>query len=88
MTLCGELSPDVELRPRELSGFWQGFDYVSVRVGEVHIAYDLQLICEESTVRGEFVREVLRQDISEEDKRRTIETGLRALEGRNDLEVS
>jgi exonuclease SbcD len=88
MTLCGELSPDVEFRPQELAGFWQGFDYVGVRVGELHIAYDLQLICEESTVRGEFVRDVLSQDISEEDKRRTIETGLRALEGRDDLEVS
>lgn len=88
VSLCGELSPDVEFRPRELSGIWSGFDYVSVCVGDLHVAYDLQLIGAESTVRGEFVRQVLAQDVCDEEKRRTIETGLRALEGRQDLEVS
>jgi hypothetical protein len=53
----------------------------------IHAAYDFDLISQEETVRGEFVREVTGQDMPEDEKRRIPTTGLRALDGRDDLEV-
>lgn len=88
LTLSGELSADIDLRPRDLSGVDAALDGVHVAVGDVNIAYDVESIRAEQTVRGEFVREVLQQDIPEDDKRRILVTGLRALDGRDDLEVS
>ncbi len=87
VTLSGETSKDIDLRPRELSSVDWGLDSVLVEVGDVNIAYDLEQIREEPTVRGEFVREVSNQDIPEEEKQRILITGLRALDGRDDLEV-
>ena len=58
-----------------------------VEVGDLQAAYDLDMISQEETVRGEFVREVIGQDLPEDDKRRILATGLRALDGREDLEV-
>ena len=87
VTLSGEPSEDIDIRPRELSSVDWGLDSVLVEVGAVHIAYDLDLIREEQTVRGEFVRDALNQDIAEDEKRRILVTGLRALDGRDDLEV-
>ena len=88
LTLSGELSADIDLRPRDLSGVDTALDGVHVAVGDVNVAYDVESIRAEQTVRGEFVREVLQQDIPEDDKRRILVTGLRALDGRDDLEVS
>ena len=87
VTLSGELSADVDLRLRDLSTIDSGLDSVLIQAGTVHIAYDIESIREEQTVRGEFVREVSEQDLSEEEKRRILVTGLRALDGRDDLEV-
>ena len=88
VTLSGELSADVDFRPRDFSTIDDGLDSVLVEVGPVHIAYDFESIREEQTVRGEFVREVSEQDLPEEEKRRILVTGLRALDGRDDLEVT
>ena len=87
MTLSGEPSEDIDLRPRELSLVDYGLDSVLVEVGDVNDAYELELIREEQTVRGEFVREVMDQDMPEGEKRRILVTGLRALDSRDDLEV-
>ena len=87
LTLLGEPSEDIDIRPRELSSVDWGLDSVLVEVGAIHLAYDLELIREEQTVRGEFVREVSNQDIPEDEKRRILVTGLRALDGRDELEV-
>ena len=87
VTLSGETSEDIDLRPRELSSVDWGLDSVLVEVADVNIAYDLDMIREEPTVRGEFVREVSNQDIPEAEKRRILVTGLRALDGRGDLDV-
>jgi hypothetical protein len=52
------------------------------------VAYDLEVIKQEQTVRGQFVRDVLDStDLSKEERHRVIVVGLRALEGRSDLEV-
>ena len=87
VTLSGEPSADIDIRPRELSSVGWGLDSVLVEVGNINSAYDLELLREEQTVRGEFVREVSSQDIPEDEKRRILVTGLRALDGRDDLEV-
>ena len=88
VTLSGELSTDIDFRPRDLSTVDSGLDSALVEVGTVHISYDLEWIRGEKTVRGEFVRAVWEEDLSEEEKRRILVTGLRALDGRDDLEVT
>ena len=88
MTLSGELSADIDFRPRDLSTIDCDLDSVLVAVGTVHIAYDFESIRDEQTVRGEFVRKVSEQDLPEEEKRRILETGQRDLDGRDDLEVT
>ena len=86
--LSGEPSEDIDIRPGELSSVDWGLDSVLVEIGDVNSAYDLDLIREEPTVRGEFVRDLSNQDIPEDEKRRILVTGLRALDGRDDLEVA
>ena len=87
VTLSGELSIDVGLSPYDISTVSSELDSVLVEVGILNSAYDLELIREEQTVRGAFVREVSNQDIPEDEKWRILVTGLRALDGRDDLEV-
>ena len=88
VTLTGDLSADIDFRPPDLSTIDSGLDSALLEMSNLHIAYDLESIREEQTVRGEFVREVWEQDLPEEEKRRILVTGLRALDGRDDLEVT
>ena len=50
--------------------------------------YDLDTILAEPTVRGQFVRDAIAGIEDEDLRRRVIVTGLRALDGRSDLEVA
>ena len=63
------------------------FDAVQIRIGTLTSAYDFEAIAEDRTVRGQFVRDVNDADLSQDERRRVLTTGLRALEGRSDLEV-
>jgi hypothetical protein len=88
LTLFGELAPDVELHPgdfAELVGTLDGCPVV--RFDSVSVGYDLAAIAQEPTVRGQFVRDVQAAHLSDEERRHVIITGLRALDGRDDLEV-
>ena len=85
--LNGELAPDIDFRSGDISLVSTGLESLVVEVGGLHAAYDFDLISQEETVRGEFVREVTGQDMPEDEKRRIPTTGLRALDGRDDLEV-
>jgi hypothetical protein len=58
-----------------------------VRYGAVRVAYDLQQIRNEQTVRGEFVRNVLASGLASDEQQQVLITGLRALDGHRDLEV-
>jgi DNA repair protein SbcD/Mre11 len=88
VTLRGEVSPDVEVdvgglrRPPQVDAW-------VVRIGLITYAYDLVALAQESTVRGEFVREVqAAAELTEDDRRRVLVTGLRAFDRRRqDLEV-
>lgn len=88
LTVEGELPPEVELHLDDLGTVAPHLDAVVVRRGRLHVAYDLDTIAAENTVRGQFVRDVLEAPGLDEDKReRTIVIGLRAFDGRDDLEV-
>jgi exonuclease SbcD len=88
LTLAGELAAEIDLRPSDFDRSAPWMDAVVVRAGSIRPAYDLDSIAQQATVRGEFVREVLHADLPEEERRRILITGLRALDGRDDLEVS
>lgn len=87
VTISGELAPEVDLGLSDLERVADWVDCVVARPGALTIGYDLEAIREESTVRGEFVADVLSSDLPEDVRRKVIVTGLRALEGRSDLEV-
>ena len=88
LTVEGELQPAVDLRWSDLRDALRGaFDAVQVRVGALRAAYDLEGIRREPTVRGQFVRDVLAAGLPEGEVRRVLAAGLRALEGRTDLET-
>jgi hypothetical protein len=55
--------------------------------GGLTVAYDIERIAAEKTVRGEFVRQIMQSQMTEDQQRRVIITGLRAFAGRDDLEV-
>lgn len=89
LTLRGEIDSSVELDPQLLQEERQDLDALVIRSGAVRFAYDLDWLADEQTVRGQFVRDVQdAADLSDEDRRRVLITGLRALEGRRDLEVA
>jgi hypothetical protein len=62
-------------------------DGLVVRSGALHVAYDLEAIGGQATVAGEFVREVNAADIPPDLRYHILITGLRALDGRRDLEI-
>lgn len=93
LTVQGELDPDVDLHAAtDLTstslGVADRVPVVVVRRGALRVAYDLDTLQTEQTVRGQFVRDVLEAGLDPEDTRRVITTGLRALDGRDDLEVA
>jgi DNA repair protein SbcD/Mre11 len=87
VTLTGELQPSVELDLAALERLGAHLDGIVVRVDALTVPYDLHALAQETTVRGQFVRDA--QRIADpERRRRVVLTGLRALEGRADLEVA
>jgi DNA repair protein SbcD/Mre11 len=90
VTLQGEVAPEVDLRLQDISELSvPSLDAIVPRLGTVSVAYDFERLAEEPTVRGQFVRHVVAAtELSDEQRRRVLVTGLRALDGRRDeLEV-
>jgi DNA repair protein SbcD/Mre11 len=87
LTLVGELRPEVDLRAPDLTDAAPWMDLVVARFGALQTGYDLETLAQEQTVRGQFVRDVGAADLAEDVRRRVLITGLRALDGRDDLEV-
>ncbi len=89
VTLCGELAPAVDLDLGVLGADRARLEFLTLRTGDIRTGYELDAISSEATVRGEFVRAVRAgADLDEEEQFRVIVTGLRALDGRTDLEVA
>jgi exonuclease SbcD len=87
VTLSGEVPAELPVDPRALAQLGEHLDGFMVRIGALTPSYDLDAIHAETTVRGQFARDTL--GIEDEDRRRRVLiTGLRALEGRSDLEVA
>ena len=78
---------DVDLDLRDVEQACEGFDAVVAYADDLRPTYDLAVIGQEQTVRGQFVRDVEASTLDEDLKHRIMVTGLRALEGRDDLEV-
>ena len=87
VTICGELGSAVELDLAVLSQRRGQLQDLVVRSGSIYPGYDIAAIRDESTVRGAFVRDLMAADLDDDERHRVIITGLRALEGRNDLAV-
>lgn len=88
VTLSGELPASVQIDLRELERLGPHLDGLVVRAGRLSTGYDLDAIAAEATVRGQFVRLARGRGYEPELLRRILLTGLRALEGRGDLEVA
>ena len=87
VTLNGDVDPNIDIHPDRLSTVQSSLDDLVVNPGNLYVSYDFDSIAEEQTVRGEFVRSVLGEHLAEDEERRILVTGLRALDGREDLEV-
>ena len=91
VTLAGEIGPDVDLRLQDVESLpVPHLDALVVRLGRVSPGYDLEQLKSELTVRGQFVRDVFGSpELDEDQRRRVLVTGLRALAGRgSELEVA
>ena len=91
VTLAGEIGPDVDLRLQDVESLpVPHLDALVVRLGRVFPGYDLEQLKSEPTVRGRFVHDVLGSpELDEDQRRRVLVTGLRALAGRgSELEVA
>jgi exonuclease SbcD len=87
ITLSGEVPAELPIEARALTQLGEHLDGFVVRIAGLLPSYDLEAIHAEATVRGQFARDTL--DILDEERRRKVLiTGLRALEGRADLEVA
>ena len=88
LTIAGEIAADVEVHEEELRELLLSrFEGARIRRGRLHAGYDLDAIGQEPTVRGQFVNDVMESSLSGDEQRRVLITGLRALDGRDDLEV-
>jgi DNA repair protein SbcD/Mre11 len=89
VTLAGEVEPEVDVRLCDLDNGWDHLEAVVARRGLLTVAYDVDALRVEKSVRGEFVR-MIEDDaaLDEITRDKVLNTGLRALAGRfDDLEV-
>ena len=88
LTLSGEVSADVDVTAgafgRQVVA--PHLDALVVRLA-VRPAFDFEALAAQSTVEGQFVRDVRASELDEDEQRRVLLTGLRGLAGRSDLAV-
>ena len=87
LTVWGDIAPEISVTESDLRDAMSAFDAVQVRLDALRPGYDLDALRSEPTVRGQFVADVLNARLDPIEARRVLMTGLRALEGRRDLEV-
>ena len=87
-SLFGEVAPTVELTADSLRVLSPGVQHLVTRTDRLRVGYEFDSIAEETTVKGRFVLDVrAAEDLAEEERARVLITGLRALDGRSDLEA-
>jgi hypothetical protein len=86
--LSGELGADIDIQALDFDDLTLGLEAPpSVRFGAYTVAYNLAELSQEPTVRGQFIQDVQASGLPVDERQRIIITGLRALDGRTDLEV-
>jgi hypothetical protein len=86
--LNGELGRDIDIQALDFDDLKLGLDAPpSIRFGVYSVAYNLAELSQEPTVKGQFIRDVQSSGLPVDERQRIIITGLRALDGRTDLEV-
>ena len=83
----GNVAPDIGFAESDLRDAMSAFSAVQIRLGALRTGYDVESLRVEPTVRGQFVADVLDAGLDSAEERRVLTAGLRALEGRRDLEV-
>ena len=86
VTLSGRLGTAVDLKLDDIRAIPAGLDGLVVRTKDLIADYDFDTLAEEQTVRGQFVRDVRNGDLADDETQRVLVVGLRALDGRTDLE--
>lgn len=87
VTYSGELLPDVDFKIDDVRDVAPHLEALVPRIGSIQVAYDIDALTAQPTVEGQFVRSVVEAGFDDDERRRIIVTGLRALHGRDDLEV-
>ena len=87
LTVRGDVEPEISVTESDLRDAMSTFDAVQVQLDALRPGYDFGALRSEPTVRGQFVADVLNASLDPIKERRVLMTGLRALEGRRDLEV-
>ena len=87
LTVIGDIAPEISVTESDLRDAMRAFDAVQIRLEALRPGYDFESLRIEPTVRGQFVADVLGAGLDTVEERRVLMTGLRALEGRRDLEV-
>ena len=94
LTLRGDIAPEVAFAEadaqdalRTAMAMGAGLAAARVRTDDLRAGYDVEAIRKEATVRGQFVDDVLKAGLDATEERRVLMAGLRALEGRDDLEA-
>lgn len=87
--ISGEVDRHLDLQPADLAALATPSLYVVPRIERLDVAADLAALRDEPTVTGEFIRSVEADErLDEDERRKVLLAGLRALEGRGDLEVA
>jgi exonuclease SbcD len=86
VTLQGEAVPGLEFSLKDLAEAGYSID-LTLRTGKILPWFDLSALAKEPTVRGQFVRDVLDEKMEPEQRNRILSIGLRALEGKEDVEA-
>jgi DNA repair exonuclease SbcCD nuclease subunit len=86
VTISGRLATAVDLKLDDIRAIPAELDGLVVRTKDLIADYDFAALAEEQTVRGQFVRDVRNGDLGDDETQRVLVVGLRALDGRTDLE--
>ena len=87
LTLRGDVEPTISVTEGDLRDAMSAFEAVQIQLGALRAGYEFEALSSESTVRGQFVADVLDAGLDPQEERRVLTMGLRALEGRRDLEA-
>ena len=81
IVLVGEVDVDCEINTDFLKDMFEEYFYYEKVYDETKLLINYSDYEKDVSLKGEFIRLVLKQDLSEEEKRKIITTGIKALTG-------